>query len=181
MFIPVLLAGTAIALASYALLSLVFSEERRVTRRLQSLGEYESQQALQVEPLLQPFRQRVVGPMATGLARGVRAFAPGDSKARTRARLVKAGNPGGLDADGFTALKGLAAAGTAILCLLLMVTLIGWPLAAIWAVLVVNSAFADTRAKKLLEEQRKTRETIEDAQKPPPPAAAEAIRVLPRL
>ena len=129
MFIPVLLAGTAIALASYALLSLVFSEERRVTRRLQSLGEYESQQALQVEPLLQPFRQRVVGPMATGLARGVRAFAPGDSKARTRARLVKGGNPGGLDADGFTALKGLAAAGTAVLCLLLLLirgTSLGW-------------------------------------------------------
>ena len=49
----------------------------------------------------------------------------------------------------------------AILCLLLMVTMIGWPLAAIWALLVVNSAFADTRAKTLVEEQRKTREAIE--------------------
>ncbi len=49
----------------------------------------------------------------------------------------------------------------AILCLLLMVTVVGWPLASIWALLVVNSAFADTRAKKLLEEQRKTREAIE--------------------
>ncbi len=49
----------------------------------------------------------------------------------------------------------------AILCLLLMVTVAGWPLASIWALLVVNSAFADTRAKKLLEEQRKTREAIE--------------------
>lgn len=46
----------------------------------------------------------------------------------------------------------------AILCLLLMLTMIGWPIAAIWALFVVNSAFADTRAKKLMDEQRKTRE-----------------------
>ena len=129
MFLPVLFAGTAIALASYAILSFIFSEERRVNRRLQALGEYESQQALEVEPLLQPFRQRVAGPIAAGLARGVRAFAPGDSKARTRARLVRAGNPGGLDADGFAALKGLAAAGVSIVCLMLLLirgTSLGW-------------------------------------------------------
>jgi uncharacterized membrane protein YqaE (UPF0057 family) len=67
----------------------------------------------------------------------------------------------------------------AILCLLLMVTLIGWPLAAIWALLVVHSAFADTRAKKLVEEQRRTREAMEaqtrllaEQQKAPAPAAA---------
>ena len=129
MFLPVLFAGMAIALASYAILSFIFSEERRVNRRLQALGEYESQQALEVEPLLQPFRQRVAGPIAAGLARGVRAFAPGDSKARTRARLVRAGNPGGLDADGFAALKGLAAAGVSIVCLMLLLirgTSLGW-------------------------------------------------------
>lgn len=39
----------------------------------------------------------------------------------------------------------------AVLCLLLMLTLIGWPIAAIWAVLVVNSSFADSRTKKLIE------------------------------
>jgi hypothetical protein len=60
--------------------------------------------------------------------------------------------------------------------MLLMVTLIGWPLAAIWAILVVNWAFADTRATKALEEQRKTREAIEAAakQNAPAPAGAEA-------
>ena len=129
MFIPVLLAGTAIALLSYAVLTFAFSEERRVNRRLRALGEYEAQQALEVEPLLQPFRQRVVRPMAKGMAKGVRALAPGDSKARTRARLVKAGNPGGLDADGFSALKVLAAAAVALVCLLLLLvrgTSLGW-------------------------------------------------------
>ncbi len=49
----------------------------------------------------------------------------------------------------------------AILCLVLMFTLIGWPLAAIWALFVVNSAFADTRAKKQRDEERRTRQAIE--------------------
>ena len=38
----------------------------------------------------------------------------------------------------------------AILCLLLMLTLIAWPIASIWAVLVVNGAFADARARRAL-------------------------------
>jgi uncharacterized membrane protein YqaE (UPF0057 family) len=45
----------------------------------------------------------------------------------------------------------------AILCLVLMLTLIGWPIAAIWAVLVVNSSFADARAKRTMAEMRKRR------------------------
>jgi uncharacterized membrane protein YqaE (UPF0057 family) len=45
----------------------------------------------------------------------------------------------------------------AILCLVLMLTLIGWPIAAIWAVLVVNSSFADARAKRTVAEMRKRR------------------------
>ena len=40
--------------------------------------------------------------------------------------------------------------GQALLCLLLMVTLIGWPIAAIWAVLVVNSYYADRRTDRLI-------------------------------
>jgi len=39
----------------------------------------------------------------------------------------------------------------ALLSLILMVTLIGWPVAAIWAVLVVNGAHADKRTKRLEE------------------------------
>ena len=45
----------------------------------------------------------------------------------------------------------------AILCLVLMVTVIGWPIAAIWAVLVVNSAFADARTKRAIAEMRRQR------------------------
>ena len=45
----------------------------------------------------------------------------------------------------------------AILCLLLMFTLIAWPLAAIWAVLVVHSSFADSRNRRIVAEMRKQR------------------------
>ena len=45
----------------------------------------------------------------------------------------------------------------AILCLVLMVTLIGWPLAAVWATLVVHSSFADSRQRKIVAEMRKQR------------------------
>ena len=41
----------------------------------------------------------------------------------------------------------------ALLCLILMVTVLGWPLAAIWAVLTVHSAFADRRAERILRAQ----------------------------
>jgi hypothetical protein len=37
-----------------------------------------------------------------------------------------------------------------------MVTLIAWPIAAIWAIFVVNSSFADARNKKLIAEMRKS-------------------------
>jgi uncharacterized membrane protein YqaE (UPF0057 family) len=44
----------------------------------------------------------------------------------------------------------------ALLCLVLMVTLIAWPIAAIWAIFVVQSSFADSRNKKLIAEMRKS-------------------------
>jgi uncharacterized membrane protein YqaE (UPF0057 family) len=42
----------------------------------------------------------------------------------------------------------------ALLCLFLMFTIVGHPLAAIWAVLVVHSAFADQRARRIEEAAR---------------------------
>lgn len=46
-------------------------------------------------------------------------------------------------------------AGQALVCLLLMVTLIGWPLAAIWALLVVNTDETEKRVRRLIKEQAK--------------------------
>jgi len=45
----------------------------------------------------------------------------------------------------------------AILCLILMFTLIAWPLASIWAVLVVHSSFADSRNRRIVAEMRRQR------------------------
>jgi TM2 domain-containing membrane protein YozV len=44
--------------------------------------------------------------------------------------------------------------GQALLCLVLMITVIGWPLAAIWAVLVVNNAEHDKRLNEALARQK---------------------------
>ncbi len=45
--------------------------------------------------------------------------------------------------------------GMAILCLILQLTILGWPIAAIWAVLVVNNAENDKRLKRALDQQRR--------------------------
>jgi len=39
----------------------------------------------------------------------------------------------------------------AILCLVLMLTLIGWPIAAVWALFVVHNHLADLRAQRVIE------------------------------
>jgi len=46
----------------------------------------------------------------------------------------------------------------ALLCLILMITIIGWPLAAIWALLVVNSSETEKRVRRMLKEQAKAAE-----------------------
>ena len=43
----------------------------------------------------------------------------------------------------------------ALLCLVLMFTILGWPFASIWAVLVVHSAFADRRIDRIIRAERK--------------------------
>jgi uncharacterized membrane protein YqaE (UPF0057 family) len=43
----------------------------------------------------------------------------------------------------------------ALLCLLLMITLIGWPLAAIWALLVVNTSETEKRVRWVMEQERR--------------------------
>ena len=45
--------------------------------------------------------------------------------------------------------------GLAILCFFLQLTVLGWPLAAIWAVLVVNNAENDARTRRLIKLEAK--------------------------
>jgi uncharacterized membrane protein YqaE (UPF0057 family) len=44
--------------------------------------------------------------------------------------------------------------GQALVCLILWVTIIGWPLAALWALLVVNSAETETRVRRAMRDER---------------------------
>lgn len=55
---------------------------------------------------------------------------------------------------------GLLAAGRggqALVCLILWLTIIGWPLAALWALLVVNSAETESRVRRAMKEERDRR------------------------
>ena len=42
----------------------------------------------------------------------------------------------------------------ALVCFVMMMTLAAWPIASIWAVLVVHSAFEDARARKVIAASR---------------------------
>ena len=44
--------------------------------------------------------------------------------------------------------------GQALVCLILWITIIGWPLAALWALLVVNSAETEKRVRRAIREER---------------------------
>jgi hypothetical protein len=45
----------------------------------------------------------------------------------------------------------------ALLCLILWITILGWPIAAIWALLVVNSVETESRVRRVLDEERRNR------------------------
>jgi len=113
-----LLAGLSIAAIIYSALSLFFSSERQVKKQLESLTDYESGQASEVEPLLMPFSERVVRPASRSLADAARVFGPSDYADRIRRRLIMAGSPHGLDAERLLAIKaGTAIAGVAFILL----------------------------------------------------------------
>ena len=47
--------------------------------------------------------------------------------------------------------------GQALICLILWITIIGWPVAALWALLVVNSAETEARVRRAMREERDQR------------------------
>jgi tight adherence protein C len=113
-----LLAGLSVAAIIYSALSLFFSSERQVKKQLESLTDYESGQAAEVEPLLMPFSERVLRPASRSLSDAARIFGPSDYADRIRRRLVMAGSPHGLDAERLLAIKaGAAVVGVAFILL----------------------------------------------------------------
>jgi len=104
-YIIALLVFLAVALLAVSVLSFLAPEERRVSKRLVGLSTYETQQAMEAEPLLQPFRQRVIAPTAKGLADFVRHISPASYIEGLRTRVIRAGHPRGLHVEGLLAVK----------------------------------------------------------------------------
>jgi len=102
-----------VAAVAYLLLSTMFSEERQVTRRLRKMSDYEASQAKQVEPLLRPFSERVLEPVAAGVQHVGSAVAPKGYSASVKHKLILAGSPNRMDSSRFMVIKILAAFGVA--------------------------------------------------------------------
>jgi len=97
----------------YLLLSTMFSEEHQVTRRLRKMSDYEAGQAKQVEPLLVPFRQRVLAPVGSSVHHVGSAIAPKGYSESVKHKLVLAGSPNNMDSSRFMVIKVLGAIGVA--------------------------------------------------------------------
>jgi len=135
----VVMAGLAVTLFAYTLLSFLSPNERRVRRRLGDLSDYETQQAMEAEPLLQPFRARVLSPSGQALAAAARRVSPSGYIDSLRIRLIRAGSPGGLGIEGLLAIKvvALLAIGTGVFAMGLLMGNLG---GAIFAALVLGIA-----------------------------------------
>lgn len=101
----------AVSAVIYLGLDTVFSEERAVSRRLRDMGDWESRQAQEVEPLLKPFSQRVTRPAGDVIRDTAHVVAPRGYIEGLRHRVVLAGNPAGVDAERLIAIKLLATLG----------------------------------------------------------------------
>lgn len=94
LYLVAVLVFVMIASVVYMGLTMVFSEEVQVTRRLRRMSEYEAGQAKQVEPLLKPFKERVVKPIASGVQAVGSSVAPQGYAESLRHKIVLAGSPG---------------------------------------------------------------------------------------
>jgi tight adherence protein C len=95
-----------------------------VRERLETLAPGEQNKppvrALEEIELSKPFQERVVKPLLASIARVTRRMSPGSTLEKTEQRLAQAGNPRGLNVEGFYGLKGLLALVFVVLLALLM-------------------------------------------------------------
>lgn len=112
LMITTVLVFVCVALMVYAAGDMVFSEDRRVSRRLRDLTAYERSQVMESEPVLATFSRRVVAPTAAAITHGVKLLWPAGYRDRLAARLARAGYPRGLAVDRFLTAKALGALGT---------------------------------------------------------------------
>ncbi|MHB9002903.1 MAG: type II secretion system F family protein [Coriobacteriia bacterium] len=124
-----------VVLLTYPALTMIFSEEQKVTRRLRRMSDYESAQARQVEPLLNPFRIRILEPLSQSVRSIGSALAPRGYSQAVRHKLMLAGNPNGMEVGRFVATKILGA--TAVLGLFIAGTALRPLTSVTWVLIVV--------------------------------------------
>ncbi len=101
-FAIVFLAASALA---FVLLDMAFSDDRQVSRRLKGLTEYEVGQAHEAQPMLAPFRTRVLQPVGDTFVAFLKVLWPADYRQRLTVKLERAGRPHGMDASRFVVAK----------------------------------------------------------------------------
>src|SRR5436309_2967983 len=95
---------TAVLVATIVFLSA--GEERRDVRdALRNLAEYELPSNMREQEMLKSIQERVVAPFVARVSGFFGRFTPAGYTQTVREKLVAAGNPAGLDADRFLALK----------------------------------------------------------------------------
>ena len=104
-------AALSVGILSFAVLDVMFSEQQRVRRRLEALGAYSAGAVAEAEPLVTPFRDRVLRPAVAFMARGIGAIAPQGYVKRLRDRLVAAGSSSRMGPERFLMVKIVAALG----------------------------------------------------------------------
>lgn len=118
--IPIMLAAIAVALITYTALDLLAGDQSQVRRRLKGLTAYEASEAAVAEPMLKSFTERVAKPAAKSVVSFLRALWPDAYSERLKMRILRAGRPRDIDADGFVVLKTVSAVGGVLLGALLM-------------------------------------------------------------
>ena len=116
---------TGVALAAtllvYGVLSVLFSDERAVARRLKEMTEYEAGQVREAQPLLNSFSTRVLWPTLRSAVHFVTSAAPVERSRVVRQRIESAGSPGGLTPVAFYAIKMAIASATFIVAVVVAV------------------------------------------------------------
>lgn len=117
----------AVSLAAFGTLSLVVSDDRRVSRRLKDMTSYEIAQSKEAQPMLKSFGERVMAPAAHSVGNVTKAALPSTYRAQLAKRIDEAGRPQGIDADRFIFAQIVAVIGLTALFVALGVIL-GWGL-----------------------------------------------------
>ena len=79
----------AVSLAAYGVLSLVISDDRRVSRRLKDMTNYEIAQTKEAQPMLKSFGERVMAPAAKSVGDATKSALPTTYRDRLSARPRK--------------------------------------------------------------------------------------------